>query len=117
MKIRSEYPSTRLFRERFTASKIWLACTVSLAMIWVACGGETNRKLFQRYEPQFNERRQQFKKIAAALPAPGSVTGPSSANLSPKPVYDEKNSGSSNTEIVMYDQLLDPDIRSQGNRR
>jgi hypothetical protein len=51
------------------------------------------------------------------LPAPGSVKENSPANLSPKPVYDSKNSGASNTEIAMYDQLLDPDTRPDGNRR
>jgi hypothetical protein len=68
--------------------------------------------MFQRYEPQFNERRRQFKKVAGVLPAPGSVKETSPAALSPKPAYDSKNSESSNTEIVMYDQLLDPDNRS-----
>jgi hypothetical protein len=37
------------------------------------------------------------------------------ASLSPKPVYGVKDSG--NTEIVMYDQLLNPDIKSEGHNR
>lgn len=44
------------------------------------------------------------------------VAGPR-PNLSPKPVYSAKNAESNNIEIVMYDQLLDPDIRSDGNNR
>lgn len=90
----------------------------SLPVLMVLCGcagGETNRALFKRYEGQFASKRQQFQNIAHALPAPGSVQANTVANLSPKPVYGARDSG--NTEIVMYDQLLNPDVRSEGHNR
>jgi len=87
-----------------------------LMLLCIGCGrGETNRALFKRYEGQFAAKRQQFNSIAQALPAPGSVHGNTVASLSPKPVYGVKDSG--NTEIVMYDQLLNPDIKSEGHNR
>jgi hypothetical protein len=49
------------------------------------------------------------------LPAPGSVQGNTAASLAPQPVYGVKDPD--NTEILMYDQALNPDIRSQGNER
>jgi hypothetical protein len=78
--------------------------------------GQTNRQVFKHYASQFGEKRDQFKKIAAMLPASGSVSGNSTANLSPKPTYNAKTK-TYNTEIVMYDQLLDPDIESQDHNR
>jgi len=94
------------------------ARSASLPILMLLCGcggGETNRALFKRYEGQFAAKRQQFNSIAQALPAPGSVHGNTVASLSPKPVYGVKDSG--NTEIVMYDQLLNPDIKSEGHNR
>jgi len=117
MKLHSEHRSSRSVPERFTTSGLRLASAVSLAILMTGCAGESNRKLFQRYEAQFSAKREQFKKIAGILPPAGSVKEASSASLSPKPVYDAKNSASNNTEIVMYDQLLDPDISSDGNNR
>ena len=86
-----------------------------LMLLYIGCGGETNRALFKRYESQFASKRQQFNSIAQALPAAGSVQGNTVGSLSPKPVYGVKDS--SNTEIVMYDQLLNPDIKSEGHNR
>ena len=92
------------------------ACALILTLMYTGCAGETNRALFKRYESQFAARRQQFQSIAGMLPAPGSVRESSAASLSPKPVFDAK-SNSRNTEIVMYDQLLNPDIKSEGHNR
>ena len=115
MNTNGENASNRSFRSWLAAAS--LACGIAAAMTLVGCGGETVGHMLQRYAPQFNERRQQFQKIAAALPAPGSVTQASHASLSPKPVYDEAHESSNNTEIVMYDQLIDPDIKSEGHQR
>jgi len=118
MRKQREYTPSGCLREGLTQSRMRLACAVSLAMLWSGCGGgETTRQVLQRYGPQFNERRQQFKNIAGSLPAPGGVQDASPVNLSPRPVYDEKHHSSNNTEIVMYDQLIDPDIRSEGHNR
>jgi len=88
----------------------------ALVALCMGCGGETPRKLIKRYESQFAEKREQFKKIAQMLPSPGTVKRATAANLSPKPVYDAK-SDTYNTAIVMYDQLLDPDVQSQDHNR
>ena len=115
MKTRPEFLRRRSFQGRFKQimASVFAFAFVALCM---GCGGETHRQLFKRYESQFAEKRAQFKKIAQMLPAPGSVKEPTTANLSPKPVYDAR-SGTYNTEIVMYDQLLDPDIQSHDHTR
>ena len=87
-----------------------------LMLLCIGCGrDETNRALFKRYESQFAAKRQQFNSIAQALPEPGSVQGNTVASLSPKPVYGLNDSA--NTEIVMYDQLLNPYIKPEGHNR
>src|SRR5579872_6345977 len=96
--------------------KLVRACALVLVVMGIGCRGETNRQIFQRYQRPFAEKRQQFTRIAQTLPPPGSVKGATAASLSPRPVYDAKGK-SFNTEIVMYDQLLDPDIQSQGHNR
>src|SRR4051812_37789808 len=94
---RKDYGMTTYSESR---SNLHLACVITMAMICTACG-ESNRKLFQRYEAQFSSKRQDLQKIAASLPPPDSatLTEASAANLSPKPIYDEKNASSNNTEI------------------
>jgi hypothetical protein len=114
MKTWPAFSRQRLSQERLM-QKAARVCTFALAVMCTGCG-ETNRQLFKRYENQFAEKRQQFKQIAQMLPAPGSLKGATAANLSPPPVYNAK-SNSYNTEIVMYDQLLDPDIESRGHNR
>jgi hypothetical protein len=97
----------------------WRTPGTSLAIfmvLFIGCkSGETNRALFKRYEGQFAAKRQQFNAIARTLPAPGSAQASTAASLSPKPVYGVRESD--NTEIVMYDQLVNPDIKSDGNNR
>src|SRR5687768_14815341 len=67
-------------------------------------------QLREKYGSRYEEKRQQLKKVAAALPAKGSVKGNTAAkDLDPKPVYDVKQE-SYNVEIVMADKLLDPDL-------
>ncbi len=89
---------------------------VILLALCLNCGGETNRQVFKRYENPFAEKRQQFKKIAEMLPASGTMAANAPASLSVKPVFNAKNK-SYNTEIVMYDQLLDPDTESKEQKR
>src|SRR5262249_50700553 len=95
--------------------KITGLSTLVLLVCCIGCG-PTNRHVLKGYEGPFNEKRQQFKKIAGLLPATGSAQGSAPANLSPKPLYNAK-SDQYNTEILMYDQLQDPDIESQDHNR
>jgi len=96
--------------------KITGAILFALLTLGLSCGCESNRQVFKRYESQFADKRQQFKKIADSLPATGSANPSPATNLSPKPVYDPK-SDTNNTEIVMFDQLQDPDIQSEDHNR
>ena len=89
--------------------------TIILAALCAGCR-PTNRQLFGRYQGSFAVKRIQFKNIAQVLPPPGSVNEITVADLSPKPIYDAKTK-TYNTEIVMADQLLDPDIVTQGHDR
>jgi len=114
MKTPHEFPLRRLLPERVMPKTAGL-CAVALVFTCLGCR-ETHRQLFKRYEDQFAAKRRQFQKVAQILPPAGSVQGTTAANLSPQPVYDAKGE-SYNTEIVMYDQLLDPDIQSQDHRR
>ena len=115
MKTRPEFSRGRLPQERLMQQAACV-CALALVAMSMGCRGETARQLLKRYEDPFAEKRRQFKNIAQMLPPPGSLKGATAANLSPKPVYDA-NSKSYNTEIVMYDQLLDPDVESHGNDR
>ena len=68
-----------------------------------------------RFGPAYQAKREQFKKIAGLLPPKGSVRGNTPAkNLTPIPGHDLKQ-GIINTEIVMYEQLLDPDVKLREN--
>src|SRR5947207_2294169 len=109
MKTRSEFSPLLLSLQpsaRLTAT--WCAALALIACL--GCNRETNRQLFERYNGQFAEKREQFKQIAQLIPPPSSVRPPASTSVSPKPVYNERDNGSNNTEILMFDQLLDPDI-------
>jgi hypothetical protein len=72
-------------------------------------GGETNQQVIDRYKPQFAQKRTQWQTIARKLPAPGTtLPTPTPLKLDPKPLYDH-DGGPYNTEIVMVEQLVDPD--------
>lgn len=81
-----------------------------LVLFLAGCGGSaTNQEVFDQYRPQYNALRQELAEIANSLPAAAdvaAVAGP----YSPMPDYLEGAEEVSNTDFLMYDQLLDPDV-------
>jgi hypothetical protein len=82
-----------------------------VAFVVAGCGGgETNQQVIDRYKPQFAQKREQWQAIARQLPAAGTtLPTPTPLKLDPRPLYD-RSGGPCNTEIVMHEQLLDPDV-------
>jgi hypothetical protein len=78
--------------------------------VWYWLGrGESTTAVTEKYRPRFAQQRGKLKRIAASLPAPGSVQNDRlPANLDPKPVYDVPNK-TFNTAILMAAQCEDPD--------
>src|SRR5262245_74717 len=93
---------------------------LGIALIAVLAGGglwyylwsnPTFEAARERFGPAYQSKREQFKKLAGQLPAKGSVHGNTAATgLDPAPAYDLKR-GVFNTDIVMFEQLLDPDVK------
>lgn len=87
-----------------------LSSTVGFLTLAVIGCGPTNQNVIDQYKPHFETKRAQFKKIAGLLPAVGSVKKNSGhTQLEPKP-HSDRVGKESNTEILMVEQLADPDI-------
>jgi hypothetical protein len=82
-------------------------CTLSV--IFVGCGPSV-KDVIKKYEGDFQKKRSQLKTVADALPPAGSMNGKTPcAALNPPLMFNEKTK-SYNTEMVMYEELLDPDV-------
>lgn len=82
---------------------------VGLVLILSGCG-PTNEEIINQFKPQFAELRTELQAVAAALPESASEQ-PAAQPLNPAPDYKEGTYGEvRNTDIVMYDHLLDPDL-------
>jgi hypothetical protein len=75
----------------------------------VACGEETNREVIERFTPQYSELRTELADIANNLPSAEEVTG-TNGPYEPLPQYTEGAEAVTNTDFLMYDQLLNPNI-------
>lgn len=86
-----------------------VACIIFLQF---GCG-PSNEDVLKKYEPQFREKREQFKKIADSLPDQGRINSSSACReISPGLLLDVK-SKQFNTEMVMFEQLLNPDAKPE----
>ena len=85
---------------------------LGLLLFLTACG-ETNQDVIDRFRPQFTEMRRELEEIAQASESVSEQK--TSQNLDPQPTYVEREPEASNTEIVMYAQLLDPDVELRDN--
>jgi hypothetical protein len=103
-------------------SSVRLLRTLLILFIVVAWGcGESSQDVINRNKDRFAAKRKEFQEIAALLrgqKADGAGVEP--AAIEPKPIYDAKDK-KFNTEIVMFEQLEDPDgkpafdLRLSGN--
>jgi len=73
----------------------------------IGCGPKISDVL-KKYEGDFQKKREQFKAIAQALPPMGGPETPCN-NINPPLQFNEKTK-QTNTEIIMFDQLADPDL-------
>jgi len=92
--------------------RILTVVMVCLVLTLSACGpsGPTNADVIKKFQPQYAALRADLAAAAKSLPDYTGDQGPASP-LSPAPVYKEKSDGTLNTDILMYEQLLDPDGR------
>jgi hypothetical protein len=84
--------------------------TAAGAALWYFTGTrDTNAIVLERYRERFAEQRAALKRIADALPAPGTVRADAlPADLDPKPVFDTGNQ-TFNTALLMAAYCDDPD--------
>jgi hypothetical protein len=75
----------------------------------LACGAKVSDVL-TKYQGDFQKKREQFQTIARALPA--KATEKPCAGLNP-PIEFNDNTKRHNTEVLMFEQLLDPDAKPQ----
>jgi len=81
---------------------------IGIAGALTGCG-PTHEEVLSEYRDRFDGIRAAFAEIAKALPPAGSAKeGARVEGLDPKPVYDDLREVY-NTEVVMEDQLADPD--------
>src|SRR5438067_5084678 len=73
----------------------------------IGCGPKVSDVL-SKYEGDFKKKREQFQAIAHTLP-PKAAEKPC-ASMNP-PIKFNENTKQYNTEILMYEQLLDPDAK------
>lgn len=85
---------------------------LGLFLFLTACG-ETNQDVLNRFQPQFTEMRRKLQEIAKV--SESVCEQEIVQDLDPQPTYVEREPEASNTEIVMYAQLLDPDVDLRDN--
>lgn len=92
--------------------KIFAVVLLLLVLSLSACGpsGPTTADVLKKIQPQYAALRADLAAAANALPEYNGDQGPASP-LNPAPVYKSKPDGTVNTDIFMYEQLLDPDTR------
>jgi hypothetical protein len=97
---------------------------VAVVLVLAACGKEqtkTNGQVLEPLEPKYAARRQQLAAIAASLPPVGGVENGAMPKSLPKPfifVYDgtDERKNQQNVAIMMFDELVDPDVEPQKER-
>ncbi len=75
----------------------------------VGCQQATNSEVIEQFAPPYRELRQELAEIANNLPAATNVT-PVSGPYAPLPQYVEGTEEVSNTDFLMVDQMLNPDV-------
>ncbi|MET0753377.1 MAG: hypothetical protein ABWZ66_08385 [Pyrinomonadaceae bacterium] len=76
----------------------------------IGCGPKVS-DVFKKYEGEFKKKREQFQSIAGALPEKGGANAEKNCpNMNPAIEFNEKTR-QFNTEMVMFEQLSDPDAK------
>lgn len=83
-------------------------------ILQLGCGPKVS-EVFKKYEDDFKKKREQFQTIAKALSASGSPdAGKTCADMNPSIEFNQKTR-KFNTEMVMFEQLSDPDLTPKMN--
>jgi hypothetical protein len=86
---------------------------ILLVFVLAACGGgggETNQDVVNRFKPQYDMLRTQLQQAVQKIPqqvGEPPVTQP----LTPRPAYTKDAKEPQNTDVLMYENLLDPDAK------
>jgi hypothetical protein len=91
-----------------------LSILIIAFFLLTACG-ETNQDVVNKYKPQLTQIRRDLTEVAQKIEATGGEK--TAAGLSPQPKYVERGAEGLNTDILMYEQALDPDINLKENKR
>ncbi len=73
-------------------------------------GGETNQDVVNRFKPQYTALRTRLQQVAQKVPQQASEQQVTQA-LAPRPAYTEDAKEALNTDVLMYEHLLDPDAK------
>lgn len=83
---------------------------LAILVCQIGCGPKVS-EVFKKYEGDFKKKREQFQTIAGSLSSKGSQgTGNNCADMNPPIEFNEKTR-QFNTEMVMFEQLADPDTK------
>ncbi len=90
--------------------KISYLLLLAILFFQIGCGPKVS-EVFKKYENEFKKKREQFQTIANALPASdGHDAGKSCPAMNPAIEFNKKIP-KYNTEMVMFEQLSDPDAK------
>ncbi|MCB9891394.1 MAG: hypothetical protein H6833_07095 [Planctomycetes bacterium] len=84
-------------------------CFPWIGLVLLSCG-PSNQDVFDEYRGRFEDMRAKWKRIHDHLPAAGRTSPANLIKVTPKPTFHEDGDGN-DTEIVMLEQLVDPDAR------
>ena len=93
--------------------KIYLIPTLILIIAQFGCS-PSNSDVIQKYQSNYQKKREQFKTIAKSLPESGGET--ECSDVKPPIIFNEQNQ-KYNTEMIMFDQLSDPDAEPEADLR
>jgi hypothetical protein len=92
--------------------KIFYLLLLIVLIAQTGCG-PTVSNVLKKYESEFKEKRDQFRSIVNLLPPNGNIKNNSICkDIVPAMVFNERNK-KYNTEIIMFEQLLDPDTKPE----
>jgi hypothetical protein len=100
--------------EKFMLTKKFFYLLIITLFVLTACG-ETNQDVVNKYKPQLTQIRRDLTEVAQKIEAAGGEK--TAAGLSPQPKYIERGKEGLNADILMYEQLLDPEVDLKANKQ
>lgn len=99
-------------KESFLLIAFFIIFSLNVVACATAEPQPTYREVLEEYSAEFAEKRSQMLAIADSLPPTGSIKTNTAcdANLDPPFMFTQSIYKKTNASILMYDQLLDPDV-------